>query len=407
MWRPRCSAITASAPRASRRAVRPLWHRLSCPTRWHWPRSDRPARHSPGARADLGRVRVHPAGDAHQQRPGGRRGCYQADDRSRPRSHRADACRDRVLTWRKVSRATGRYIPCPDFSWPPNSITVCAWPSRPRWCPIWNGTSGVQTQTFSTSIVETIRKHANAIEVAYTPGAIALHPSRFPGAGIERREHGQRDRVPGASRSMRLRVACSECRSPPTISATAGGVTSWPPTPWCSTSTRRVYRFRYPTAHGTPRISARNLIRARVEGRFGTGPVSARRGHRHARLEPDAGEASAASAASPASALPTTRCSAVDMGAFKSPTRSCAAEPGACSRITRSAAKRQTPHAGYAVCRSGTTPTGSNPAHLRPDHFKSVRFPSAIPRPDDGATKTGHRVLQQIRAQQACWSRIR
>lgn len=43
-----------------------------------------------------------------------------------------------------------------------------------------NGTSGIQTQAFSTSIVQTVRKALTKIEVAgYTPSAIVLHPSDF------------------------------------------------------------------------------------------------------------------------------------------------------------------------------------------------------------------------------------
>lgn len=43
-----------------------------------------------------------------------------------------------------------------------------------------NATSGIQTQAFSTSIIETIRKGLTKIEVAgYSPGAIVLHPADF------------------------------------------------------------------------------------------------------------------------------------------------------------------------------------------------------------------------------------
>jgi len=43
-----------------------------------------------------------------------------------------------------------------------------------------NGTSGIQTQAWSTSIAQTLRKSLTKLEVAgYAPGAILLHPSDF------------------------------------------------------------------------------------------------------------------------------------------------------------------------------------------------------------------------------------
>jgi hypothetical protein len=43
-----------------------------------------------------------------------------------------------------------------------------------------NGTSGIQTRAWSTSIAQTLRKSLTKLEVAgYTPGAILLHPSDF------------------------------------------------------------------------------------------------------------------------------------------------------------------------------------------------------------------------------------
>ena len=48
-----------------------------------------------------------------------------------------------------------------------------------------NGTSGIQSQTYATSVLTTLRKGITKLEVAgYSPAAFALHPTDFEGVEL-------------------------------------------------------------------------------------------------------------------------------------------------------------------------------------------------------------------------------
>ena len=135
-----------------------------------------------------------------------------------------------------------------------------------------NATSGIQAQDFSTSIVETLRKSLTKLEVAgYTPGAIALHPSDFEAvelaiASADAIAYAGLPYDAAARRLFGVPIAT-------TVSATAGtghvlagdavvldtcelGVQ----VQWSETSNADDF--------------AKNLIRCRVEGRYGTSVLS-------------------------------------------------------------------------------------------------------------------------------------
>lgn len=135
-----------------------------------------------------------------------------------------------------------------------------------------NATSGIQEQDFSTSIVQTIRKALTKIEVAgYTPGAIVLHPEDFeavelaisstnaieytglPYDAAQRRLFG----VPIATTvSQDVGVAHVVAAGAVVLDTDAQGVG----VQWSETSNAEDF--------------ARNLVRARCEGRFGTSVLS-------------------------------------------------------------------------------------------------------------------------------------
>lgn len=135
-----------------------------------------------------------------------------------------------------------------------------------------NGTSGIQTQAYSTSVVQTIRKALTKVEVAgYAPGAIVMHPSDFETvelaiASTNAIEHVGLPYNPAQRLLFGVPIAT-------TVSATAGtghviaadavaldvdaqgvGVQ------WSETSNADDF--------------AKNLLRARCEGRFGTSVLS-------------------------------------------------------------------------------------------------------------------------------------
>lgn len=135
-----------------------------------------------------------------------------------------------------------------------------------------NGTSGIQVQSYSTSIAQTLRKSLTKLEVAgYTPGAIVLHPSDFetvelaiassnaieyqglPYDAVQRRLFG----VPIAT----------------TVSATAGtGHVIAADSVVLDTDSVGVQVMWSETSNSDD--FAKNLIRCRVEGRYGTSVLS-------------------------------------------------------------------------------------------------------------------------------------
>ena len=135
-----------------------------------------------------------------------------------------------------------------------------------------NGTSGVQTQTFSTSIVETIRKALTKIEVAgYTPGAIALHPADFEliELGVSTANAIEYRGIPFDAASRRLFGVPIAT----TISATAGvGHVLAADAVVLDVDSQGV-QVQW-SENSNAEDFARNLIRARVEGRFGTSVLS-------------------------------------------------------------------------------------------------------------------------------------
>ena len=59
-----------------------------------------------------------------------------------------------------------------------------------------NGTSGIQTQSYATSPLTTLRKGLTKLEVAgYSPAALVLHPTDWEGVELALTTH-QRRRAP-------------------------------------------------------------------------------------------------------------------------------------------------------------------------------------------------------------------
>lgn len=131
-----------------------------------------------------------------------------------------------------------------------------------------NGTSGVQAQTFSTSVVQTVRKALTKVEVAgYTPGAIVLHPSDFESvelgiASTDAIAYSGLPYDPAARRLFGVPIATTTSQAAGTGHVIAADAvvldtdSQGVGVQWSETSNADDF--------------ARNLIRARCEGRFGT-----------------------------------------------------------------------------------------------------------------------------------------
>ena len=133
-------------------------------------------------------------------------------------------------------------------------------------------TSGIQAQAFSTSIAQTLRKGLTKLEVAgYTPGAILLHPADFEAVELALSttnaiEHVGLPYDAAARRLFGVPIAT-------TVSATAGvGHVIAADAVRLDTDAQGVQVAWSETSNDTD--WSQNLIRARVEGRFGTSVLS-------------------------------------------------------------------------------------------------------------------------------------
>ena len=135
-----------------------------------------------------------------------------------------------------------------------------------------NGTSGIQTQAFSSSIVQTIRKALTKIEVAgYTPGAIVLHPSDFEAielavASSSALEYQGLPYDAAARRLFGTPIAT-------TVSASVGSGTVLAVDSVVLDTDAAGIQVAWSETSNADDFS-KNLIRARVEGRFGTSVLS-------------------------------------------------------------------------------------------------------------------------------------
>lgn len=135
-----------------------------------------------------------------------------------------------------------------------------------------NGTSGIQTQAYSTSVVQTIRKALTKVEVAgYAPGAIVLHPSDFETVelGVSTANAIEYAGLPfdaAARRLFGVPIAV-------TVSATAGvGHVLAADAVGLDTDSQGVQVQWSENSNATD--FAQNLVRCRVEGRYGTSVYS-------------------------------------------------------------------------------------------------------------------------------------
>lgn len=135
-----------------------------------------------------------------------------------------------------------------------------------------NGTSGIQTQAWSTSIAQTLRKSLTKLEVAgYAPGAIVLHPSDFEAVelAIASSSAIEYQGIPYEAAQRRLfgvPIATS-------VSATAGvGHVLAADAVVLDTDSQGVQVMWSETSNATD--FAANLIRCRVEGRYATSVLS-------------------------------------------------------------------------------------------------------------------------------------
>ena len=131
-----------------------------------------------------------------------------------------------------------------------------------------NGTSGIQTQAWSTSIAQTLRKSLTKLEVAgYTPGAILLHPSDFETVELavsttNAVEHVGLPYEAAQRRLFGVPIAVS-------VSATAGvGHVLAADAVVLDTDSQGVQVMWSETSNADD--WSKNLIRSRVEGRYGT-----------------------------------------------------------------------------------------------------------------------------------------
>ena len=135
-----------------------------------------------------------------------------------------------------------------------------------------NGTGGIQTQAWSTSIAQTLRKSLTKLEVAgYTPGAILLHPSDFETVELavsttNAVEHVGLPYEAAQRRLFGVPIAVS-------VSATAGvGHVLAADAVVLDTDSQGVQVMWSETSNADD--WSKNLIRSRVEGRYGTSVLS-------------------------------------------------------------------------------------------------------------------------------------
>ena len=119
-----------------------------------------------------------------------------------------------------------------------------------------NGTSGIQTQAYTTSVLATIRKALTKLEVAgYSPASIVLHPTDFEGVELALSTVTAIEHL-----SLPFDAASRRLFGTPIVSTNsqaAGVAHCWPPTRWHSTPTPRAWassgasRATPPTSHRT------------------------------------------------------------------------------------------------------------------------------------------------------------
>ena len=104
-----------------------------------------------------------------------------------------------------------------------------------------NGTSGIQTQAYATSVLATLRKGLTKLEVAgYTAGSVVLHPTDWEGVELALSstnaiEHMSLPYDPASRRLFGVPIVS-------TVARPRGWVTCWPPMPWWWTPTPRAWR---------------------------------------------------------------------------------------------------------------------------------------------------------------------
>lgn len=135
-----------------------------------------------------------------------------------------------------------------------------------------NGTSGIQTQAWSVSIAQTLRKSLTKIEVAgFLPGAILLHPSDFEAVELavsttNAIEHTGLPYDAAQRRLFGVPIATS-------VSATAGvGIVLATDSVRLDTDSQGVQVMWSETSNSSD--WAENLARVRVEGRYGCSVLS-------------------------------------------------------------------------------------------------------------------------------------
>lgn len=135
-----------------------------------------------------------------------------------------------------------------------------------------NATSGIQTQAYSTSIAQTLRKSLTKLETTgHTPGAIVLHPSDFEAVELALSSSNaiEYQGLPYDAAQRRLFGVPIAT----TVSATAGvGHVLAADAVVLDTDSQGVQVQWSETSNATD--FAANLIRCRVEGRFGTSVLS-------------------------------------------------------------------------------------------------------------------------------------
>lgn len=136
-----------------------------------------------------------------------------------------------------------------------------------------NATSGIQTQAYSVSIAQTLRKSLTKLEVAgYTPGAILLHPSDFEAVELVLSSTNavENSGLPYSAAQRRLYgvpIATS-------VSATAGvGHVLAADSVQLDTDSAGGVQILWSESSNSDDFS-KNLIRCRVEGRYGTSVLS-------------------------------------------------------------------------------------------------------------------------------------
>jgi len=135
-----------------------------------------------------------------------------------------------------------------------------------------NGTSGIQTQAWSTSIPQTLRKSLTKLEAnGYSAGAIVLHPSDFETVELALSTTNAVERMglpydAAARRLYGVPIAVTASASVGTGHVLAAGAVE------LDTDSQGVQVMWSETSNADD--FAKNLIRSRVEGRYGTSVLS-------------------------------------------------------------------------------------------------------------------------------------